>query len=522
MLTPEPSPSRQTSLIRLAQRLIEPSKALNAFDQRRAATMAALLLACLPLAVLIVLAGPISSFQTGQPSEPINPSGYISILVILAAYRLSRSRYYKYGAWLTVIVPIFGIGFSAVISHAPTIESSLYFLSLGIVLCSLLLSSRETVAAGIAAAVMILLLPRPDPIEAPSGITRALIFTVTVTIIMALVSRIREGYMRDLERAQEQLREQIVEIESGRDQLEQSKHDTESRMMREKEQREQLQHLIVQVQLLITSLNATSAEILAATTQQNTNATEQDVTVTQTASTVEEVRATVRQTAERAQSVADSARQSIDVARAGQQSVAETIEGMKLIRQRVENIAQTILALSERTQQIGEIIATVSEIANQSKLLALNASIEAARAGEEGKGFAVVAMEVRQLADQSRDATARVRSILNEIQQATNMAVIATEEGSKGAESGMLLVERAGAAIHDLGSAIEEAAQAALQIAASTHQQTNGIDQLATAMIAIKQATTQTAASTRQAEHSAQDLNEMARQMEQTVARYQV
>ena len=69
---------------------------------------------------------------------------------------------------------------------------------------------------------------------------------------------------------------------------------------------------------------------------------------------------------------------------------------------------------------------------------------------------------------------------------------------------------------------IEAAAQAATQIAASTHQQTNGMEQLATAMAAIKQATAQTAASTRQAEHSAQDLNGMARQMEQAVARYQL
>ena len=95
--------------------------------------------------------------------------------------------------------------------------------------------------------------------------------------------------------------------------------------------------------------------------------------------------------------------------------------------------------LSERTQQIGEIIDAVNALADQSKLLALNASIEAARAGEEGKGFAVVAMEVRQLAEQSRGATSRVRDILSEIQDATNMAVMVTEEGSKGAENGMVV-----------------------------------------------------------------------------------
>ncbi len=285
---------------------------------------------------------------------------------------------------------------------------------------------------------------------------------------------------------------------------------------------ESLSSMARQIREVASSVSAAGAEILAATTQQIASATEQDAAATQTMTTVEEVRTTVRQSADRAQAVADAARQSVSVARTGQQSVSESVEGMKVIRQRVESIAQTILMLSERTQQIGEIIATVNEIADQSKLLALNASIEAARAGEEGKGFAVVAMEVRQLAEQSRDATARVRDILNEIQQATNTAVMVTEEGSKGADSGVTLVERAGEAIQNLAATIEEAAQAAVQIAASTHQQTNGMDQLATAMTAIKQATAQTAASTRQAERSAQDLNEMARQMEQAAARYRL
>lgn len=267
---------------------------------------------------------------------------------------------------------------------------------------------------------------------------------------------------------------------------------------------------------------AAAAEILASTTQQIASATEQDAAVSQTMSTVEEVRVTVKQTSERAQTVAESSQESVDVSRNGQTSVIDTVNGMKSIQQRVASIAENILMLSERTQQIGEIIETVNEIADQSKLLALNASIEAARAGEEGKGFAVVAMEVRQLAERSRDATSRVRDILNQIQQATNTAVMVTEEGSKGAESGMQYAERAGEAIRDLARTIEEASQAAVQIAASTHQQTNGMDQLAMAMMAIKQATAQTAASTRQAERSAQDLHEMAMQMQKAVARYRL
>ena len=163
---------------------------------------------------------------------------------------------------------------------------------------------------------------------------------------------------------------------------------------------------------------------------------------------------------------------------------------------------------------------TVNAIADQSKLLALNASIEAARAGEEGRGFAVVAMEVRQLAEQSRAATARVSDILSEIQQTTNSAVMVTEQGSKGAAAGMELVDRAGKAIRELARTIEEAAEAAIQIAASTHQQTNGMNQLGTAMVQIEQTTTQTASAMEQTNQSIQDLMAMAHQMEVAVAQY--
>ncbi len=283
-----------------------------------------------------------------------------------------------------------------------------------------------------------------------------------------------------------------------------------------------LSHITQQIRENAAGVSAAAAEILATTTQQNASTMEQDAAVTQTAATVEEIRATVSQSSERAQAVALTARQSLDVSHNGQEAVDNTVKGMVSIRQRVESIAENILVLSERTQQIGEIIASVNEIAGQSKLLALNASIEAARAGEEGKGFAVVAMEVRQLAEQSRDATARVRDILNEIQQATNTAVMVTEEGSKGAEVGMSLVERAGEAITQLTGIIEESSQAAAQIAASAAQQNNGMVQLAAAMNAIKQATTQTAASTRQAEQSARDLNDMARRMQEATARYRL
>jgi methyl-accepting chemotaxis protein len=260
----------------------------------------------------------------------------------------------------------------------------------------------------------------------------------------------------------------------------------------------------------VANVEVSTQEILAAAGRQIQMANEQDTVVTETTATVNEVRATVTETAERAQSVAETAQHSVDISRAGTEAVTQTISGMDIIRQRVEDIADNILVLSDNTQQIGEIIATVNSLADQSRMLALNASVEAARAGEEGKGFAVVALEVRNLADQNREATVQVREILGEIQRATNAAVMVTEEGSKGVDHGQMLVNRAGDSIRELSQAIEDAAVAAMQIAASTRQQTIGMDQLTQAMRTIKKATTETLSSTTQVKANVQNLREAA------------
>jgi methyl-accepting chemotaxis protein len=195
---------------------------------------------------------------------------------------------------------------------------------------------------------------------------------------------------------------------------------------------------------------------------------------------------------------------------------------MKQIREQMESIAESIVRLSEQSQAIGEIMLTVNDLAEQSNLLAVNASIEAAKAGEQGKGFAVVAQEVRNLADQSKQATTQVRSILSEIQKATNATVMVTEQGSKAVETGVRLSGLAGESVQKLTEGIAEAAQAATQIAASSQQQMAGMNQVALAIESIKTASTQNVASTRQTETAAKNIEELGRRLKGLVSLYKV
>ncbi len=269
-------------------------------------------------------------------------------------------------------------------------------------------------------------------------------------------------------------------------------------------------------------LASSSSEILATTTQVASGAAETAASVSETTATVEEVKQTAQLASQKARNVSDSAQKASQVSQNGRKSVEEAIAGMQRIQEQMESIAESIVYLSEQSQSIGEIIATVNDLAEQSNLLAVNAAIEAAKAGEQGKGFAVVAQEVKSLAEQSRQATAQVRGILGDIQRATGTAVLSTEQGNKAVQAGVRQTAETGDAIRQLSDSMNEAAQAATQIAASSQQQMAGMDQVALAMENIKQASVQNVSGARQAEVAAQGLHELGLKLQQLATQYKV
>jgi methyl-accepting chemotaxis protein len=283
-----------------------------------------------------------------------------------------------------------------------------------------------------------------------------------------------------------------------------------------------LRELTIEVRKGVNAMGGSSAQIVAASVQQTAGASQQAAAIAETTATVDQVRASAEQTAEMAIAVSDTAREAGRVAAEGVEAVRRATSGVADIHAKVQSIAANILALAEQSQQIGEIIATVSDLADQSNLLALNAAIEASRAGAQGKGFAVVAAEIRKLAEQSKAATGQVRTILSDIQHATNAAVLATEQGTRGADTGSELIDRAGQTIDELAEVIQQAAHAAQQIAGSVRQHSAGMAQITAAMANINQATAQSQTATATTQTAAQDLNEVSVRLRGLVAQYQL
>ena len=277
-----------------------------------------------------------------------------------------------------------------------------------------------------------------------------------------------------------------------------------------------------QTRLATGNLNSAAAEILASTQQQAAGTGEQAAAIQQTTTTMEEVAQSGAQISERAKQVAASAEATSAASHAGLQAVENTTRTMEAIREQAEAVAENVVALSEKTQTIGEIISTVNDIAEQSHLLALNAAIEAAAAGEHGRSFSVIASEVKNLADQSREATVQVRSILGDIQKGINTSVMLTEEAVKRVESGKQQADVADRTIREMSENIQQSVQAFQQIVAGGNQQQIGFTQVMQAVRDIGQASQQSAASTNQLEKAAVNLTALAQQLQKAVERYRI
>jgi methyl-accepting chemotaxis protein len=235
---------------------------------------------------------------------------------------------------------------------------------------------------------------------------------------------------------------------------------------------------------------ATAArEIAMGNTDLSQRTEEQASSLSETAASLEELTRTVRQNAENAQQANKLASSASEVAVRGGSVVSEVV--------------RTMDGITESSRKISEIIGVIDEIAFQTNILALNAAVEAARAGEQGRGFAVVAAEVRNLAQRSANAAKEIKSLISD-------SVGKVESGSK-------LVSAAGETMEEIVGSVRRVTDIMAEISAASQEQSDGIEQVNTAVVQMDKITQQNAALVEEAAAAAKSLEDQTDGLVNTV-----
>jgi methyl-accepting chemotaxis protein len=268
------------------------------------------------------------------------------------------------------------------------------------------------------------------------------------------------------------------------------------------------------------SVASAAEELSSAATQSTESARTQNDQATQVATAVQEMASTVVEISNNSGKAAEAARNAAQTARRGGKIVEGALTTMRSIAGAVGDTATKIEGLGKSSDQIGKIIGVIDEIADQTNLLALNAAIEAARAGEQGRGFAVVADEVRKLAERTTKATREITQMIESVQQETAAAVAKMQSGTEQVNAGVETTTQAGSALTEIIAAAEQVGSMVEQIAAAAIQQSAATDQISDSVEKIVSTSGQSAAGAQQSATACQGLSDLALDLQQLVARF--
>jgi methyl-accepting chemotaxis protein len=260
-------------------------------------------------------------------------------------------------------------------------------------------------------------------------------------------------------------------------------------------------------------VRSSSAELHAAAAQQASGAKEQATAMNEISTTITELLTTSRQIADSSQRVAKVAEDTAIGAAAGRTAVREAEQSIGNIRHQVDAIVRHMLDLGKKSQQIGGIVAIINELAEQTNILAINATIEAAGAGEAGKRFAVVGDEVRKLAERVGGSAKQVETLVQEVREAVNATVMVTESGSKAVDAGGQSFGRLTVLFDGIGKQVDTTKEVAREIELSTKQQTTAVEQVNVAITDVAQATREAEAGSSQTVQTASQLSSLSDQL---------
>jgi methyl-accepting chemotaxis protein len=257
-------------------------------------------------------------------------------------------------------------------------------------------------------------------------------------------------------------------------------------------------------------IQSSSAQLEAAAAIQATGGRDQASAMNEITTTISELLITSRQIADSAGRVSKIAEDTAEAARNGDSTIDQTRASITAIRTQVDQIVQHMLSLGEKSQQIGGVVDLVSELAEQTNILAINATIEASGAGEWGRRFAVVAEEIRKLADRTAGSTKEIRALIEDVRGAVNTTVMATEIGAKAVDAGSRQFDDATSSFRRIVQLVATTNEATREIELSTKQQTTAVEQVNVAASDTARVSRETEASAVQTKQTAAHLSTLS------------
>ncbi|HEY8943536.1 MAG TPA: methyl-accepting chemotaxis protein [Polyangiaceae bacterium] len=275
--------------------------------------------------------------------------------------------------------------------------------------------------------------------------------------------------------------------------------------------------LSAQISDAIGFMQTSSVELEATANQQATGVKEQATAMNEITTTINELLTTSRQIATSAQRVVQIATQTASSANSGDSTVSQAHASISAIQRQVDLVVGHMLDLGKKSQQIGGVLDIVSELAEQTNILAINASIEAAGAGESGRRFGVVADEIRKLADRVTNATKEIRTLIEDVRGAVNTTVMATETGSKAVDAGTRQFNEVATSFKQITGMVGTTTEAAREIELSTKQQATAVEQVNLAISNVAQATRENQASSTQTLQAVAQLAKVSKDLSRLV-----
>jgi methyl-accepting chemotaxis protein len=285
---------------------------------------------------------------------------------------------------------------------------------------------------------------------------------------------------------------------------------------------ETLKRFVNEIREAALQLSTSSAEVLAAATQNESSTSAQASAIHETTATMEELKGASHQIAENAQMVAAIAEQTLAGGRQGEGAIKAFMLSMEKVRHNAVEVDDAIGKLSRRVERIGTVVEVIDEIADRSDLLALNAALEGAKAGEAGRGFSIVAAEMRRLAENVMESTKEIKNLITEIREATHAAKEASDGNKREAAEGEKLGGTAMGNVSGILTGIQETSDAARVIHLATQQQRTATEQVVQSMSEIEEVTRQAQAGSRQATGAAAELTKLAERLAELVKRFKV